>query len=120
MDSFIQSYSNSKDGLAQFKNMVQARLRIPHTGDLLSHSFRAGSPPLTKTFTSKPAPDSPKTFQMYSNLITKYENDNYEEEMVAVNTLYSPARQLMEDREAHEAQLVRKNTINMLLIFQLN
>ncbi|KAA1135788.1 Splicing factor [Puccinia graminis f. sp. tritici] len=81
----IHEFDNLKrnwntDGLAQFKNMVQARLRIPHT-------------------------DSPKTFQMYSNLITKYENNNYEEEMVAVNTLYSPARKLMEDREAHEAQL---------------
>jgi len=70
----------STDGLAHFKTMVQARLRIPHT-------------------------DSSKTFQMYSNLVTKYDNDNYEEEMVAVNTLYSPARQLMEDREPYEAQL---------------
>ncbi|KNE89422.1 hypothetical protein PSTG_17121 [Puccinia striiformis f. sp. tritici PST-78] len=70
----------NKDALARFKNMVQARLRIPHT-------------------------DSSKTFQMYSTLITKHDNDNYEEEMVAVNTLYSPARQLMEDREPHEAQL---------------
>ena len=55
----------------------------------------------------KRGPDSSKTFQMYSNLVTKYDNDNYEEEMVAVNTLYSPARQLMEDREPYEAQLVR-------------
>jgi hypothetical protein len=51
--------------------------------------------------------DSSKTFQMYSTLVTKYDNDNYEEEMVAVNALYSPARKLMDDREAHEAQLVR-------------
>ncbi|OAV99972.1 hypothetical protein PTTG_09000 [Puccinia triticina 1-1 BBBD Race 1] len=69
-----------KDGLARFKNMVQARLRVPHA-------------------------DNSTTFQMYSTLITKHENDNYEEEMVAVNTLYSPSRQLMDDREAHEAQL---------------
>ncbi|PLW29174.1 hypothetical protein PCASD_10935 [Puccinia coronata f. sp. avenae] len=68
------------DGLAHFKSMLQARLRIPHT-------------------------DSSKTFQMYSTLVTKYDNDKYEEEMVAVNALYSPARKLMDDREAHEAQL---------------
>lgn len=70
----------NQEGLSRFKMMLQARLRIPHT-------------------------DSSRTFQMYSTLITKYDNDHYEDEMVAVNDLYSPARKLMEDREVHEVQL---------------
>ncbi|KNZ44313.1 hypothetical protein VP01_929g5 [Puccinia sorghi] len=94
----------STEGLAHFKTMVQARLRIPHTGD---STARLGNQMISQanTVPIKREPDSSKTFQMCSNLVTKYDNDHYEEEMVAVNTLYSPARQLMEDREPHEAQL---------------
>ncbi|MBW0463715.1 hypothetical protein O181_003430 [Austropuccinia psidii MF-1] len=64
----------------EFKALLQSRLRIPHT-------------------------DSAKTFQTYSTLITKHENDNYEEELVAVNSIYSPARKMMDDREIHESLL---------------
>lgn len=68
------------DAIARFKLFLQSRLRVPHL-------------------------DSDQTFQLYSNLITKHENENYEEEMVAVNELYSPARQQKQDREVHESQL---------------
>lgn len=50
--------------------------------------------------------DSDQTFQTYSAFITKYDNVNYESEMVAVNELYSPARQQKQDREMYESQLV--------------
>ncbi|KAH9820103.1 hypothetical protein DFH28DRAFT_1052402 [Melampsora americana] len=68
------------DSIARFKLFLQSRLRVPHL-------------------------ESDHTFQLYSNFITKHENDNYEEEMVAVNELYSPARQQKQDREVHESQL---------------
>ncbi|EGG01898.1 uncharacterized protein MELLADRAFT_91734 [Melampsora larici-populina 98AG31] len=68
------------DAIARFKLFLQSRLRVPHL-------------------------ESDQTFQLYSNFITKHENESYEEEMVAVNELYSPARQQKQDREVHESQL---------------
>ncbi|KAG0143594.1 hypothetical protein CROQUDRAFT_109080 [Cronartium quercuum f. sp. fusiforme G11] len=68
------------DAISRFKSFLQSRLRIPHL-------------------------ESDQTFQIYSNFITKYDNNNYENEMVAVNELHSSARQQKQDREMYESQL---------------
>ncbi|KAI8449375.1 hypothetical protein BY996DRAFT_6432850 [Phakopsora pachyrhizi] len=70
----------TEDRLSRFKAMLHSRLGVPHL-------------------------DSANTFQVYSTLITKHENDHYEEEMVAANAIYCSARKLTDDREIREAQL---------------